>query len=698
MKEGLLLFEIAVRNLFASFLNIIIGGIILVGTFLFVVGGSILDSMDVAMSRSIIGSIAGHLQVYSDKSKEELALIGNFVFPDIAAIPDFSKVKKELLAVDNVQAVVPMGVNSATVMYGNTVDTVLEKLRAQVRTRLDAHQDLKTESIESLKSHVRQIAAVIRNDYTKMSKVVKEQSIDPQNAADLAQANSADFWDTFDADPYSHLEFLENKIAYLVPDADFIALNYAGTDLDQFKASFDRMVIADGEMVPRGHRGMLLSKYLYEHQFKLRIATRLDDIHEGLHDEKRTIAADPDLQHLIKQNRTQTREIILQLDPIRTKQAVAFLQKELDSQEAELPKLLNAFFNTTDENFDERYDAFYKNLVPLLQLYRVQPGDSITIKTFTKTGFMQAANIKVYGTFMFKGMEKSGLAGAICLMDLMSFRDLYGYVTPDKIAEVKDLEKNAGAAIVDKDKAEAELFGGGANTFGEAKEATIDDKAELGDGKLRQEAEEVANRVYTQEEIDGGVALNAAIILKDPTLVDTTTAAIVAASKAQNLDLRTASWQKAAGMLGQFVNVAKAVLYFAVFIIFVVALAVINNAVMMATLHRIREIGTMRAIGAQRTFVLAMVIAETVLLGVVFGGTGAFLGSVAVHWIGQVGIPASNQFMYFFFSGPRLFPTLAVGNLIAAFSVILFVTCVSALYPALVATRVSPIQAMQSED
>ena len=697
MKDIALLARIALRNLFASFLNIIIGGIILVGTLLFVVGGSVLDSMDVAMSRSIVGSIAGNLQVYSDKSKEELALIGNFVFPDIAAIPDFSRVKKALLEVDNVKAVVPMGVNAATVVYGNTVDTVLERLRNAVRVQRERQETLDTEEIRSLKSHVRQIVNVIRGDYKKLSVIAESQSVDAQDAANLNQAASEAFWSTFDADPYGHLELLENKIASLVPDADFIALNYAGTDLDAFKASFDRMEIADGQMVPPGKRGLLLPKYLYEHMFKLRIATRLDQIHEGLRDEGKTIATDPDLQHMVKQNRTQTRELVLQLDPLKAAKATQFLQTELHSQETDLPKLLGAFFDTDDANFDARYTAFYEHLAPLVELYRIKPGDALTIKSFSKTGFMLAANLTVYGTYQFKGLEKSGLAGSLSLMDLMSFRDLYGYVTPDKLEETRQLEAAAGARMVDRANAEAELFGG-STTVGETKEHSIDDATELGDGKLRADAEAVANRAYTQEEIDAGVALSAAVILKDPARLQETTKAIEAAASQGNLALRTASWQQAAGMLGQFVTVAKVVLYVAVFIIFIVALAVINNAVMMATLQRIREIGTMRAIGAQRSFVLSMVIVETVMLGLVFGSAGAVGGSAVIKWLGQVGIPARNPFMYFFFSGPRLFPDLSVGNLVGAFTVILFVTCVSALYPALVATRVSPIQAMQSED
>ena len=45
---------------------------------------------------------------------------------------------------------------------------------------------------------------------------------------------------------------------------------------------------------------------------------------------------------------------------------------------------------------------------------------------------------------------------------------------------------------------------------------------------------------------------------------------------------------------------------------------------MMATLQRVREIGTMRAIGAQRSFVLCLVLLETLLLGLSFGAAGTF--------------------------------------------------------------------------
>jgi ABC-type lipoprotein release transport system permease subunit len=690
--------KIALRNLFSSFLNVIIGAIILVGTLLLVVGWSILSSIDSAMSKSIIGSIAGHIQVYSNESKEELTLYDHWTLPDITPIADFSRIKSALTKVPNVKTVVPMGINGANVMHGNTVDLTLEKLRNAVKEKIKGNAtSALQEKIDSLKLHVRQIIRVISEDYQKFTVVAEEKAIEPAALEDLDRASSDDFWNSFDQDPLAHLEFMENKIALLVPDADYIYLSYVGTDLAAFKNSFDRMKIVDGQNVPTGQRGLILSKYMYEDQFKLKTARRLDKIREALKDEGKKIATDPDLMHMIKQNRTQTREFLLQLDPLSARKAQASLQSFLKVIDTDLGTLFSVFFDMNDETFFNRYEYFYKELAPLVELYRLRPGDFLTIKAYTKSGFVQSSNVKVYGTFQFKGLEKSGLAGGVSLMDLMTFRDLYGYVTPEKMEETQKLKGSSGVEFVDRSQAEAQLFAGN-SVVESATEKNIDESKELGGIKYDDTARDLLNRSYSPEEIEKGVVLNAAIILENPKQIKATMADIAKISLDQGLNLRVVTWQKAAGTIGQFVFMAKAVLYFAVFIIFVVAIVIMNNAVMMATLQRTAEIGTMRAIGAQRQFVLGLVMTETLLLGLVFGSIGTLLGSLLVEWIGYTGIPAFNEFLYFFFSGPRLYVSLnpiAVGG---AFLVICAVTTISALYPAILATQISPLQAMQTEE
>lgn len=704
------LLQIAFRNLFANPLNLVIGLVILMpGTCGVVTCSGLADSIDSSMSRSMIGSVAGHIQVYSEKSKDDLALWGGFGSePDLSALEDFSKVKKTLEKVPNVKAVVPMGINSAIVTTGNTIDVTLAKLREAINSK-DAPAPIegtpiavqdstsRREQIESLKALVRQMIHLLQSDMKKVQEISKT-AFDKESEQNLERAASDQFWADFDKDPLNSLEFLENRIAPLATDADLLFIRYVGTDLDQFQKSFDRMEIVDGQAVPEGKRGFLFSKFFYEEALKLKTARRLDKIKEALAEKGKTIATDSELQRFVRENRAQTREILFQLDALKTKEMTARLQKALSSKEADLGALLSTLLDTNDQNFQERYDIFYKQVAPLLELYRIRLGDILTIKAFTRYGYIQSVNVKVYGTFQFKGLDKSALAGSINLMDLMSFRELYGYMTSDKLEEIKQLQAQAGAKQVDRANAEQELFGSGEGVVTETSSAPIDEPKSLGGAARSARTEDLIKRVYTKQEIEEGVFLNAAVILKDPEQQRQTVAQIAQAAKQDGLPLKVVGWQQASGLPGQFVLMIKGVLYVSMIIIFVVALVIIVTAMMMATLRRIQEIGTMRAIGAQRGFVLQMVLVETATLGAVFGALGALLGSGVIGLIHLLGIPAATDQLYFLFSGPRLRPSLTGGNLLLGFGLVFVVALLSALYPALLATRVSPIRAMQNDE
>ncbi len=708
ITQAVMLVQISLRNLLASKINLLIGGLLLLGTFFFVLFGALLDTLSDSMSKSVVGSVAGHIQIYSSKSKDELSLYGSMGGdPDLGAITEFPKIKQALETLPNVKTVVPMGTSGALITAGNTVDLTLEKLRELYKQRDGKSTNPATvkltgaelaAQIESQKSHVRQIVKVLQGDTEKAGAMLDVTKTDAEARQALERVSGDDFWKNFDVDPYASMEFLENKIAPQVTDGNLMFIRYVGTDLNTFQKSFDRMQIVDGQPVPEGHRGFLIAKFFYEEFMKLKNARRLDKIKEGLATGSKTIAADPDLQRYVKENSQQTRELVLQMDAIKTRAAAEKLQAFLGDKDSDLTTLLSRFFTMTDENFAVRYAFFYAELAPLLELYRVRVGDTLTIKAFTKAGYVKSVNVKVYGTFSFTGIEKSPLAGQISLMDLMSFRDLYGYLTSDNTDELKQLKASTAAKEITRDGAEESLFGEGNNVVAEATAGVIDEKKELSGVAKTLRREDLIRRVYNQSEIEGGVVLNAAVILKDGKTIDATIAQINALSESQGLNIKAISWQQAAGILGQVINFIKGLLLGFVAILFLLAMIVINNAVMMATLQRTQTFGTLRAIGAQRPFVLLMVLIESVVLGLVFGSIGMVLGSVAVAIVGKVGIPAFNDYLYFFFSGPKLLPVLNIWNLLIAIVLVLVATTVSTLIPALNATRVSPLAAMQADE
>jgi ABC-type lipoprotein release transport system permease subunit len=704
------LLRIAFRNLLASRVRtVIIGLIVLVGALIVVVGASLMESIDRGMRTSIQGSLGGQLQVYQSTSEGQLELYGGLRGESLLdPIPDFARVKAVLGKVPNVKMIVPMGIDQALVATGNAFDVALEKLRGDVRAlQANPRDEEARRGLEARKAHVERLVALLSEDLAQARVLVdpngRDAALRRTQRADLERAAAPGFWGEFERDRLAGLEFLENRIAPLAMDAGFTFIRYVGTDVEAFMKAFDLAEVAEGRPIPPGQRGILLGKQYAEEWLKLKNARLLDQIKDKRDRFGQRIAKEEQLQRWVKSIRVRAREILVQLDPMQSAEAERRLRPALQAPAGEaLPALLARLFDLDDANFDDRYRIFYGELAPLLRLYQISVGDVITIKAPGKTGAFNAVNVKVYGFIQFKGIEKSGIAGTTSVMDLQSFRDLYGYVTKDKTEELAGIRAQMGATALSREEAEAALFGGEATAplLGSTRTAAIDERALLaGVGEKRRAAKAEESRAYTQEEIDGGVALNAAILLDDPSRLRESQAAIQAAADAAGLKLKVIDWEAASGMVGQFVLLLRGILIFALIIFFGVALVIINNAMVMAALARVKEVGTMRAIGAQRRFVVAMLLVEIIAVSVVFGLAGAALGGGVVALIRATGgIPATTDLLFFLFSGPSLMPRLGGAAVAASLILVLGVAVASALYPAWIAMRVTPVEAMSTED
>ena len=702
------LLRIAFRNLRASPVRTaILGSIILAGALVVVVGTSLLDSIDRGLRTSIQGSLGGHLQVYAASSEGSLELYGGLRGESLLdPIEDFSKVKAVLEKVPNVRQVVPMGIDQAMVATGNAFDRALERLREDAR-RLEAGErdpGLLREW-ESHKAHVRRMVGLLRGEIDQALAIIDPNSREAQDRQQdfvaLQRAAAEPFWAEFDRDRYGNLELLENRIAPLAMDNAFTFLRYVGTDVEGFFQAFPLAEVVEGERIPKGQRGILVGKQFAEEWLKLKNARRLDQIKDARDRRGRRIADDEELQRWVRDNGNGIRELLLQLDPIRAEEAAVQLRAELGGKADEpLEPLLARLFASTDETFERDYHVFYDHLAPLLRLYMINVGETITIKAPSKSGYFNSINLKVYGFLQFKGIERSGIAGMMSVMDVMSFRDLYGYVTAEKAEEIRRLQASMGARQVERGTAEEELFGAAGGLEAESKAAAIDERALVaGASEKRVAAEAAALRVYSQEEIEHGEVLNAAIILEDPSRLRASLRDVQAAADAAGLGLETIDWQAASGMVGQFVTLMRVILFTALLIFFAVALVIINNAMVMATLQRVKEVGTMRAIGAQRRFVVVMLLVEIGAIGLLFGFAGALLGGGVVAAIrAGGGIPATTDLLYFVFAGPSLMPRMGALALGLSVAIVLAVSILSALYPAVIAMKVTPVEAMATDD
>ncbi len=130
-----------------------------------------------------------------------------------------------------------------------------------------------------------------------------------------------------------------------------------------------------------------------------------------------------------------------------------------------------------------------------------------------------------------------------------------------------------------------------------------------------------------------------------------------------------------------------------IFVLLVIIAVGIMNTLWIAIRERTREIGTLRAIGMQRTRVMAMFVIEALSLGLLGTVVGAMLGTAVCLALNaaNVSLPPAVQF---FTMSDRLH--LAVNPNAVAGSVVFITACTTliSLVPSFLAARMKPVTAM----
>ena len=119
----------------------------------------------------------------------------------------------------------------------------------------------------------------------------------------------------------------------------------------------------------------------------------------------------------------------------------------------------------------------------------------------------------------------------------------------------------------------------------------------------------------------------------------------------------------------------------------------IANSMWMAVRERTKEIGTMRAIGLFRTDVALLFVMEATLLGLVFALAGGLLGAGIVTMINSLKIPIDGGAAVFLMANTAHL-TLRGGQIVLTVVVFGVIAGVAALFPALKAARLNPVEAL----
>lgn len=121
----------------------------------------------------------------------------------------------------------------------------------------------------------------------------------------------------------------------------------------------------------------------------------------------------------------------------------------------------------------------------------------------------------------------------------------------------------------------------------------------------------------------------------------------------------------------------------------VVCLVGVTNALAMSVSERIKEIGTMKCLGALDSFVVRLFLIEALFVGSTSSAAGAVAGIA-----GCLGMGAA------LYGAAALAQAPVAGLLLAAAGTVVigtFLSVLAAIYPSLIAARMQPVEAMRKE-
>jgi ABC-type lipoprotein release transport system permease subunit len=700
--------------------SLVVGGILFFGSLILCVGLNLTRSVERSMAESIQGSVGADFQIYDKQARDKLALFGGAFFgrEELGSIQDWTTVADSVSKIDGVKAVVPMGFENGFLGRGNDFDNLFQKLREFTRLAGapatgqagSAGDDSSQESQSvALREHIeltRKNLMVLKSDLENELAITSDKPTTVGRIATVEHAASEEFWTQFlkhlansPEELESDLIYLDTRVAPLAGDKAPVYLRYMGTEIDLFAKSFSRFMISAGSLEPGQTNWILLPERFYETEIKNIAASSFDKIVETMRTQGLTPENSPELASLIGQLPNQYLQLVFAIPPAARAELTPKLAEHLGiPDETAFEELVRQFLTIDSSNALRRADWFAENIAPVAKLHEIEVGETLYMRGYTRTGFLKTLPLKVAGIYSFKGLQRSDLAGSTAIVSLESYRELYGVMSASNRKELDELTRSvsvSGARVIDQGGSiEDALFG---DTSANSTASSADPLPASQPETTAETITETETEAKTETKSDQ-MAINLAVILTDRSLARGFKQKIEKQLNDSGFDLQVVDWKTASGLVGQLVTALTAVLLVSVFVILVVGAAIINNSLMMSTLERTREIGTLRAIGASRGLVTGLFLSEILVLAAIAVYSGALV-SIAINiYLNKVGIPAGGDFVVFLFSGPRLFPFVAPIEPFLAATTLLIVSVISSAFPARFASRIQPAVAMQEKE
>lgn len=317
--------------------------------------------------------------------------------------------------------------------------------------------------------------------------------------------------------------------------------------------------------------------------------------------------------------------------------------------------------------------------------FTFEPGDKLLFTSASTVSGMRIREVEITGIFEFR--QSNVQLDMVSLMDISNARALAGMVVGHTEPAELSPEEQSFLGVIDEES----IFDSFDSLFAPL---AVEDEV-VGDEYWFSVLGDTASRDLSNLE-DTGAWQYLLIRLTDERYLKQAQADFAKFFSDQGIGAQTRDWLQGAGAMAGLSYGIKNIFNGVVLVIAVVAIIIIMNTLVISVTERMGEIGTMRAIGAQKSFVRRMVMWETLLLSGIAGTAGILLGALVLFVLNRVGLEASNVFLEIIYGGPVLRPELSLSSVLTSFVVIVVVGIVSSTYPTAIVMKTSPLKAMES--
>jgi putative ABC transport system permease protein len=291
---------------------------------------------------------------------------------------------------------------------------------------------------------------------------------------------------------------------------------------------------------------------------------------------------------------------------------------------------------------------------------RLSLGEQVTVLGLTEGGSVNAARSELVG--LFNPRYFKNVFNYINFIDIDTYSNLYNFTGVASSSLPESLNRGLAQAEGDEDA----IFG------------LADDKSF---GRLDLSA--------LQSEILSGYTM-IAVRLEDHRQVGAVSRKVTEAG----LGVKAAPWDEASGFFARIASGLQAFIFLATGLIFLIVAFILTNTLIINIIERTSEIGTMRAIGGEKSFIRRLFMAETLLLNLPFSLLAMLVSLALILAAARTGLPLPDSISQFLIGGGPLPLALSAAPFVEALIIVAIVSILSTLYPIRVATAITPLKAM----